>query len=555
MLGIGLGLWPTARNTGGIPQSVSSAPIWLDPSDLATLKQERAGAGATTAAAINGNVGSARNKGALGGWFVAASDARRPTLRSDGTLYWLEFDGVDDYLSLPAPALNLVTVEVYLGARILGWTTNQNGLVTLAPASGGDFNSNTGMFIGVNGNDNSVVWRGGATGGLIINAAGSMPAPHVFELRKPNNSSAELVIDRATAGTDSSMADVFTTQGGDLLLGARYVNGNAQFGNVAIYGLAITNQVTTDLTAIRTYFEAKTTGQQPLFPALETLGDAEDARDVLINELFSGPLPNDLATLEIESPHPLNGVVTLANLNFCEKLTIPGFSAVPRLWTPNSPRNDKIVLLVAGHSVTLSGNGLGSVALQTLLNANIRVCTFVLPGGPDDLTSGGPADHEEDLDSLAEWAGPPVIAINTLLDDFPTASFYIAGISGGCITTVLAAACDTRIAGSYQFVGSFPDYFYLNRDHEQRLPGITADFMTLYLLGACPGRRHKHILYESDPVGFNRALYNTRDDWSVDLAAQATALTGDYDLVWVNYNQHAFVNPSFTNEVLNEITA
>lgn len=69
--------------------------IWLDPSDLSTLKQERTGASATTPSVVDGVVGSMLDK-ASGFWHIARSDAGRPILRSSGGLFWLEFDGVDD---------------------------------------------------------------------------------------------------------------------------------------------------------------------------------------------------------------------------------------------------------------------------------------------------------------------------------------------------------------------------------------------------------------------------------------------------------------------------
>lgn len=81
------------------PDSIANLSVWHDPSDLVTMRQERTGASATTPTAVDEPVGSMLNKGSLGGWWTAPSDAGRPTLRSDGTLYWLEGDGSDDSLS------------------------------------------------------------------------------------------------------------------------------------------------------------------------------------------------------------------------------------------------------------------------------------------------------------------------------------------------------------------------------------------------------------------------------------------------------------------------
>jgi hypothetical protein len=47
-------------------------------------------------AAVNSPVGSMRNKGTAGGWFITSADAKRPILRQSGSLYYLDFDGTDD---------------------------------------------------------------------------------------------------------------------------------------------------------------------------------------------------------------------------------------------------------------------------------------------------------------------------------------------------------------------------------------------------------------------------------------------------------------------------
>lgn len=84
-----------------------AAPVWFDASDLSTMRQEITGAGATTPAGVGDPVGSWRNKGTLGGWAVAPDNSARPVLQSSGGIYWLEFDGTDDWLSCTAFAASL----------------------------------------------------------------------------------------------------------------------------------------------------------------------------------------------------------------------------------------------------------------------------------------------------------------------------------------------------------------------------------------------------------------------------------------------------------------
>jgi hypothetical protein len=71
---------------------------WHDPSDLATLFQDVAGTLPVTA---DGDpVALMRDKSGNGHDAFQSNAARRPTWRSNGTLAWLEFDGVDDRMEV-----------------------------------------------------------------------------------------------------------------------------------------------------------------------------------------------------------------------------------------------------------------------------------------------------------------------------------------------------------------------------------------------------------------------------------------------------------------------
>lgn len=70
--------------------------IWLDPSDLATMFQDDAGTTPVTAAGQV--VGLIRDKSGNGNHATQATAASKPILRNTGALWWLEFDGVDDFL-------------------------------------------------------------------------------------------------------------------------------------------------------------------------------------------------------------------------------------------------------------------------------------------------------------------------------------------------------------------------------------------------------------------------------------------------------------------------
>ena len=89
---------------------------WYDPSDLSTLYQDSA---ATTPVASDGDpVGRMEDKSGNGNHATQATSAARPVYRTDGTLHWLEFDGVDDFLEAASVDLTAYsTVFVSLAAN------------------------------------------------------------------------------------------------------------------------------------------------------------------------------------------------------------------------------------------------------------------------------------------------------------------------------------------------------------------------------------------------------------------------------------------------------
>lgn len=70
--------------------------VWYDPSDLSTLFQDSAGTVPVTAAGQV--VGMMKDKSGRGNHAIQATVGSKPILRSAGNLWYLEFDGVDDFL-------------------------------------------------------------------------------------------------------------------------------------------------------------------------------------------------------------------------------------------------------------------------------------------------------------------------------------------------------------------------------------------------------------------------------------------------------------------------
>jgi hypothetical protein len=72
---------------------------WYDPSDISTLFQDAAGS--TPVTSDGDPVGYMGDKSGNGHHATQSISASRPIYKTDGTLHWLQFDGVDDNLSHP----------------------------------------------------------------------------------------------------------------------------------------------------------------------------------------------------------------------------------------------------------------------------------------------------------------------------------------------------------------------------------------------------------------------------------------------------------------------
>ena len=116
---IGLGLGNQGGAAGFTPTTLFAASekgAWYDPSDLGSVWADTA---ATTPATVNGAVARINDKSANGNHAIQATAANRPILRQSGAIYYLEFDGVNDFLTvafvLPQP------ISRVAGIRQVAW--------------------------------------------------------------------------------------------------------------------------------------------------------------------------------------------------------------------------------------------------------------------------------------------------------------------------------------------------------------------------------------------------------------------------------------------------
>jgi len=114
MLGVGLALTSVGAlgSRAFHPRQLPGLIALYDISDLSSLFVERTGASATTPAQVGGVVGTVRDLSGNGHHLTAPSDAARPILRTGSGFYWLESDGVDDYLRVTLGGIQFASVAL-----------------------------------------------------------------------------------------------------------------------------------------------------------------------------------------------------------------------------------------------------------------------------------------------------------------------------------------------------------------------------------------------------------------------------------------------------------
>lgn len=112
--------------------------IWLDFGDLTTMFQDAAG---TIPAVENNQVALIRDKSGRGN-HVTQSGSNRPILRRTGAVWYLEFDGTDDYLQTPSLDFTGTSKVTLFAAYMKALDTTLSVLVEHGPS----VTSNPGSF-------------------------------------------------------------------------------------------------------------------------------------------------------------------------------------------------------------------------------------------------------------------------------------------------------------------------------------------------------------------------------------------------------------------------
>jgi hypothetical protein len=259
---LGLDLMSIATRGKAVPWTPArlATGCWIDPSDPSTLRQERTGASATTAVAVGDYVGSVYDK-LRGGWWTAPTNSARPRLLQNASGYrYLQLDGVDDCLVYGAPAIGLTNLIIMAACAETTHTDNY-GIVVLASATGGDFDSADAIYLAT-----SEPWAAGLAVGALVNGTPSLrcgynatnPQPlGVYEVYKTAAMAAGCF--NGTVGqTDTSIPALSSANGGDAFVGCRYYNGSRRaYYPGSIYQVVITNDDAAIRPGLRKYVAGK----------------------------------------------------------------------------------------------------------------------------------------------------------------------------------------------------------------------------------------------------------------------------------------------------------
>jgi len=217
---------------------------WYDPSDLSTLFQDAAG---TTPVTASGDpVGLFLDKSGNNNHAKQSISVKRPTYMTDGTLHWLNFDGVDDVLVLTRALEPYFNSFIGNSSRLLG------GIDDVFLSDG--ISSTPGVHIGYNDGDEFRIFTSNNIFVAPLNNIIADNERHVLTI---------VINDTSSASINGNLLGTKTKIWNNLNL--RYIGGFIEGGNQSlegnIYGLiAVSGGVYTEeeLKKVESYVANKT---------------------------------------------------------------------------------------------------------------------------------------------------------------------------------------------------------------------------------------------------------------------------------------------------------
>ncbi len=223
---------------------------WYDPSDLTTLFRD---SGGTIPVTADGDpVGLMLDKSGNGNHASQSVTGAKPIYRTDGTLHWLEFDGVNAHMVsgmiLPTPVINSVAIYDFNQSSVAGASAYQ-GQGYLASAAGWGLGRTESGFIAQVRSASSVI---------------TVRSP--FEANKTTVLTGSLLSNSASLRRDGEVVDTTPHNLGSVTpstsfgLGARELSGSFDvFSKIKYYGGICVGKhiVEPQLSGIESYLAAK----------------------------------------------------------------------------------------------------------------------------------------------------------------------------------------------------------------------------------------------------------------------------------------------------------
>lgn len=214
----------------------SESGAWYDPSDLSTMSQ---GSDGTTAAVVGQPVGRIMDKSGRGNHAIQATTSAKPILRHDGTNYYLEFDGVDDYLKA---AFTVAQPWDRVSAiRQVTWSDLKRIFDGVDVTAGLLFQTGASPQLAVHDGSNA-----GTNGGAAVGA-------NAVATERHDNTNSRLAINNGAYATGTSG----TAVPGGITIGATSAGANPS--SIHLYGVTMIGRALTDAETanLRTYMASK----------------------------------------------------------------------------------------------------------------------------------------------------------------------------------------------------------------------------------------------------------------------------------------------------------
>ncbi|MGI9489044.1 MAG: hypothetical protein ACR2RF_24800 [Geminicoccaceae bacterium] len=231
-------------------------------------------------------------------------------------------------------------------------------------------------------------------------------------------------------------------------------------------------------------------------PAWEAQRWTKSAREDIRSEIIQG-IWNRRKLPKVLPRREGNKLIVDLPWGFVSRSTI----LYPKRW------NGDFVISHAGHDPLGWKQRPGSI--KKFLKAGYRVIAMDMPltgdnSWPPHLRFPEHTNHNKLASLEGQRRSPlelfltPVAAVtNFITEEFPGSRIHMTGVSGGGWTTTVICGLDPRIEVCSSVAGDNP-YAGSGGDYEQIHPALIDNYLDLYVLAACSGKK-LHVVHRGDP--------------------------------------------------------